>query len=80
MEDIEDDLIMDNNFERPETIQNSSEFNWSSKIVWFDHLQKGMILVTSEINSDFESYLYNEYLNKYLESLNTYIDDEDSKI
>ena len=80
MEDIEDDLIMDNNFESPETIQNSPEFNWSSKIVWFDHLQKGMILVASEINSDFESYLYNEYLNKYLESMNTFIDDEDSKI
>ena len=80
MEDIEDDLIMENKFERPETIQNSPEFNWSSKIVWLDHLQKGMILVTSEINPDFESYLYNDSLNKDLESLNTYIDDEDSKI
>ena len=39
-----------------------------------------MILVTLEINPDFESYLYNDSLNKYLESLNTYIDDEDSKI
>ena len=30
MEDIEDDLIMENKFERPETIQNSPECNWSS--------------------------------------------------
>ena len=80
MEDIEDNLIMENNFERPETIQNSPELNWNSKFVWLDYLQKGMILVTSEINPDFESYLYIDSLNKDFESLNTYIDDEDSKI
>ena len=80
MEEIEDDLIIENKFERSETIPNFSEFNWSTKTIWLDHLQKGMILMTSKMNSDFEFYLYNDSLNKDLESLNTYIDSEDSEI
>ena len=80
MKEIEDDLIMENEFERSETIPNFPEFNWSTKTVWLDHLQKGMILVTSEMNPVFEFYLYNDSLNKDLESLNTYIDSEDSEI
>ena len=43
MEEIEDDLIMENEFERSESIPNSPEFNWSIKTVWLNHLQNGMI-------------------------------------
>ena len=80
MEEIEDDLIMENEFERSEKIQNSTEYNWSTEKVWLYHLKKEMILATSEMNPDLEFYLYNDSLNKDLESLNTYIDSEDSEI